>query len=220
MPLNKLPLVAPSLLAADLSAIAQELRSVEKAGARWIHLDVMDGTFVPSITFGTHVVAACKKVAPKLLRDVHLMIQQPERHIEAFAEAGAQVLTVHVEAGPHLYRTLQTIKAAKMMAGVAINPATPVESIREVLEIADLVLVMSVNPGWGGQKFISNSLTKIEQLASARETYNYEFLLEVDGGIDEKTAPYCLERGVDILVAGTAVFGQKVRKSAIKKLCS
>ncbi len=212
------PLVAPSLLAADFANLGAEIQNIVKAGSRWLHIDVMDGSFVPPITFGSNVVAAAKKSAPNLFRDVHLMINNPEKHIEAFIDAGAQCITVHVEACPHLHRVLQSIKGHGAKAGVALNPGTPVESVREVLELADLVLVMSVNPGWGGQKFIGNVLSKIEQLAAARETYGYEFLLEVDGGIDSKTAPYCLERGVDVLVAGTSVFGQKDRKKAISRL--
>ncbi len=199
--------LAPSILSADFARLADAVAEAESAGADWIHVDVMDGHFVPNITIGVPVVRSLRQVT-RLPLDVHLMIAQPDRFLEAFAEAGADVLTVHQEACIHLHRTVDRIRQLGKTAGVAINPATPVAALDEILPYIDLALVMSVNPGFGGQSFIASSRTKVEQVASrlaARGLIGVE--IEVDGGIDPETAPGVAGAGATVLVAGAAVFG-------------
>lgn len=212
--------IAPSILSADFAKLGQEVVEVERGGADWLHVDVMDGHFVPNITFGALVMGA---IAPltKLPLDVHLMIENPERYISDFAKAGAHLITVHQEACVHLHRVLHMIKEHGVKAGVAINPATPVSSIREVLEDVDLVLVMTVNPGFGGQAFIPSTLRKIKELKELREELGLKNLrIEVDGGISAATAPLVAEAGADVLVAGNAVFGRSDRSAAIQEIRS
>jgi ribulose-phosphate 3-epimerase len=199
-------LIAPSILAADWSQLGHEVRSLEKAGADWIHVDVMDGHFVPPITVGAQVVQALRPVTA-LPIDVHLMVTPVDSHIEAFVKAGANTLTVHPEAGPHLHRTLQTIRSFGVKAGVALNPATSLETILSILPTVDLILIMSVNPGYGGQTFIPYTLEKVRILRKIIDERNLPILLEIDGGINAETAPLAIEAGIDILVTGTAVFG-------------
>ena len=195
--------IAPSILASDFSRLGQEVKDVIAEGADWVHLDVMDGHFVPNITFGPDVVKAIRPVT-KLPLDVHLMIAPADPYLEAFAEAGADYITVHVEAGPHLDRSLQTIRALGKKAGVTMNPATPVESIKHVLDRIDLILIMSVNPGFGGQSFIPEALEKVK---TARQMIGRrDIRLEVDGGVTPDNAQALAEAGADVLVAGSAVF--------------
>lgn len=198
-------IIAPSILSADFSNLAQQIRLAEMGGADWIHCDVMDGHFVPNITIGPVIVKAAKK-ATKLPIDVHLMIEKPDRYLEAFAEAGANYISVHVEEVVHLNRSINRIKELGCKAGVVINPATPVNTINDVAEYIDLLLVMTVNPGFGGQKFISNSLRRIEEAANLKSKFNAKFLIEVDGGINSETIISVKKAGAEVFVAGSAIF--------------
>ena len=197
--------IAPSILSADFATLGEEVRAVDRAGADYIHVDVMDGHFVPNIPIGPGVVKALRPHSDKPF-DVHLMIAPVDPYVDAFAEAGADILTVHPEAGPHLHRTLQRIKAAGKRAGVSLNPATPVSAVDHVLDIVDLVLVMTVNPGFGGQSFIASQLDKIAALRRMIDGAGRPIDLEVDGGITARTAPDAIAAGADVLVAGTATF--------------
>jgi ribulose-phosphate 3-epimerase len=211
------PLIAPSLLAADFARLGEEVEAVAAAGADWLHLDIMDGHFVPNISFGPVVVKALRKRAA-IPFDVHLMIAPADPYLAAFAEAGADWISLHPEAGPHLHRSLQTIRALGKKPGVVLNPATPVEAIAHVLDLVDLILVMSVNPGFGGQSFIESQLGKIAALRRMIDASGRQIRLQVDGGVTAATAPRCVEAGADVLVAGTAVFGQKDYAAAIAAL--
>lgn len=208
-------LLAPSILSANFARLAGEVAEVEKAGADWIHVDVMDGHFVPNLTIGPVVVESLKPIT-KLPLDCHLMVARPEDWIQPFVDAGASVITVHAEAAKHLDRLINQIKEKKCKAGVSINPATPLNRIEEVLDIVDLVLIMSVNPGFGGQKFIESSVSKIERLVEARGDLN--FLIEVDGGVSVSNIGKLAKAGADVFVAGSAIFSNPNRKKAIEDL--
>ena len=199
------PLISPSILSADFAKLGDEVRAIDEAGADWIHVDVMDGHFVPNITIGPGVVKALRPHSAKPF-DVHLMISPIDNFLDAFAEAGADIITVHPEAGPHLHRTIQRIKGLGKKAGVSLNPATPAKMLDYVLEEIDLVLVMSVNPGFGGQKFIASQLRKIEAIAKRIAKESLDAQVEVDGGIDPETARLAVDAGATVLVAGTAAF--------------
>lgn len=198
-------LIAPSILSADFGRLAEDVRAVSEAGADWIHIDVMDGRFVPNITIGPLIVSAVRR-ATKLPIDVHLMIVEPERYVEEFRQAGADLISVHVEASPHLHRTVQQIKAQGAKAGVVLNPHTPEEAIRHVIEDVDLVLVMSVNPGFGGQSFLPGVLPKLRALRAMIDRSGRDVALEVDGGVSPATAGAVVGAGASVLVAGSAVF--------------
>ncbi|MRX73357.1 ribulose-phosphate 3-epimerase [Bacillus lacus] len=209
--------IAPSILAANFARLEEEIQSVEAGGADYIHIDVMDGHFVPNITIGPLVVDAVRPIT-KLPLDVHLMIEKPEAYIDAFVEAGADIISVHVEASPHLHRTIEQIKQKGIKAGVVLNPHTPVETIEGILEEVDLILIMSVNPGFGGQTFIQSSLKKMRTLSQWKKERNLSYEIEVDGGVNEETAKLCKEAGADVLVAGSAIYQQNDRAAAIRAI--
>ncbi|MGT2896397.1 ribulose-phosphate 3-epimerase [Streptococcus entericus] len=199
--------IAPSILAADYANFASELQRIEKSGADYVHIDLMDGQFVPNISFGTDVVASMRKHS-KLVFDVHLMVVNPERYVEACAQAGTDIMTIHTESTTHIHGALQKIKAAGMKAGVVINPGTPVEALFPVLELVDQVLIMTVNPGFGGQAFIPETMSKVVRIAKERARLGLSFDIEVDGGIDDQTIALAKEAGANVFVAGSYLFKQ------------
>jgi ribulose-phosphate 3-epimerase len=209
--------IAPSILSADFARLGEEIDDVAKAGADCIHVDVMDGQFVPNITIGPLIVEALRNITPLTL-DVHLMIADPDRYIDAFCKAGSDILTVHYEACTHLHRTVHSIKERGVKAGVAINPATPLQAIEPILADIDLLLIMTVNPGFGGQSFIPSTLEKIRAASTWRQNHNPQLHIEVDGGINDQTASKVIAAGADVLVAGHAVFRQSDRAKAISLL--
>ncbi|MDN3426117.1 ribulose-phosphate 3-epimerase [Microbacterium sp. APC 3898] len=209
--------IAPSILAADFAKLGEEVLEVEKAGADWIHVDVMDGHFVPNISFGPIVLNAIRPLT-KLPMDVHLMIENPDLYIEEFAKAGADFITVHVEACPHLHRTIQLIRSFGVKPGVVLNPHTPIETIQHVLEDIDLVLFMTVNPGFGGQKFIHSVVPKVKQLSDIIKEKGLSIEIEIDGGINEETIKPCAEAGATVFVAGSAIYSKKDRTQALQAI--
>ncbi|MFP3322139.1 ribulose-phosphate 3-epimerase [Planococcus sp. SIMBA_160] len=209
--------IAPSILAADFAKLGQEVQEVEKAGADWIHIDVMDGHFVPNITMGPIVVDALRPLT-ELPLDVHLMIENADRYIEDFAKAGADYITVHVEACPHLHRTIQLIRSFGVKPGVVLNPHTPIETIQHVLEDIDLVLFMTVNPGFGGQKFIHSVVPKVEALSQLINDKGLSVEIQIDGGINEETIVPCAKAGANVFVAGSAIFGKQDRAQALQAI--
>ncbi|MFP3124115.1 ribulose-phosphate 3-epimerase [Ectobacillus funiculus] len=207
--------IAPSILSADFARLGEEIKDVEKGGADYIHVDVMDGHFVPNITIGPLIVEAIRPIT-SLTLDVHLMIEQPDRYIPEFAKAGADIITVHVEACPHLHRTIQLIRSFGIKAGVVLNPHTPVSTIQHVLEDIDMVLLMTVNPGFGGQSFIHSVLPKIQEVSRMVRERGLQVDIEVDGGVNVETARLCVEAGANVLVAGSAIYNEKDRAQAIR----
>lgn len=209
--------ISPSILSADFSKLGEEIRKVDEAGAEMIHIDVMDGHFVPNLTFGAPVVTSLRKVSKKVF-DVHLMVQNPQDYIVSFANAGADIFTFHVETAPHLHRIIQNIKENGMKAGIALNPGTPLSTITEILSEVDMVLLMTVNPGFGGQKFIPSVLKKIKALKKMIVEENLHVDIQVDGGINKETASQVINAGANILVAGSAIYGSDDIKKSIEEL--
>lgn len=201
-----LPVLAPSILAADFTKLGEQINECTHAGIKWIHCDIMDGHFVPNISYGPVIVQSVRRTAPEAFIDVHLMIENPDFFIEDFADAGADLITVHYEACPHLHRTIQNIRLHGCMTGVAINPATPVELLRPILPDVDLALIMSVNPGFGGQSFIKSSIAKLQQLAELRSLLGTHFLIQIDGGVGPENIQHLAQEKTDVFVAGSSVF--------------
>lgn len=215
--MNKMIKIAPSILSADFSNLIKQIKELEKGGADWIHLDIMDGHFVPNLTFGPAVVKAISKVT-NIPLDAHLMIEKPDKYLEDFRNAGVNRLSVHIEACNHLHRTVQHIKKLGMKAGVSLNPATPASSLREILMYVDQVLVMSVNPGFGGQKFIGTSIHKIQEIVLMIKSTQRKIELEVDGGVDETNVSKLIKSGATVLVAGYSIFSKKNISQAVRDL--
>ncbi|MBG9979800.1 ribulose-phosphate 3-epimerase [Facklamia sp. DSM 111018] len=210
--------IAPSMLSADFNRLAEDIRIVEEGGADYLHLDLMDGQFVPNISYGPMIYAGLRSQS-QLVFDCHMMVTEPERYFEMVVKAGADIITIHVESTLHIHSAIQKIKELGCKAGLAVNPGTSVDTMIPLLDMIDLALVMSVNPGFGGQKFIHSSLDKIKQLADWRQTNSsYHYEIEVDGGVNEETGQLCLEAGADVLVAGSYIFKQADRKAAIASL--
>ncbi len=219
--MNRSVRIAPSLLSADFGRLADDLAMLEAGGADWLHVDVMDGVFVPNLTFGAKVIETCKKLT-RLPLDVHLMVVEPEKYFDSFVRAGADVLTIHVETAPHLHRQLMQIKQLGAMAGATLNPSTSLETVREVARDLDLLLIMSVNPGFGGQKFIPGSVEKVARARALLDDARSKALLEVDGGISRETINACARAGADTFVAGNAIFSAKDPRgeiAALRALC-
>jgi ribulose-phosphate 3-epimerase len=212
-----MPIIAPSLLAANFLALEKECEMINESEAQWLHLDVMDGRFVPNISFGFPVIELVTK-ANKKVNDVHLMIVEPEKYVEAFKEAGADIISVHIEACPHLHRNIEQIKSLGMQAGVAVNPHTPIALLTDIIADVDLVNLMSVNPGFGGQKFIPYTLNKIRELRNLIDDRGLDVKIEIDGGVTVENAASILEAGADVLVVGSTVFRSKDPKETIRKL--
>lgn len=214
----ELPVLAPSILAADFTKLGDDIKATLKGGVNWIHCDIMDGHFVPNISYGPSIVKAAKKAAPEAFMDVHLMIENPDQYVENFVEAGADLISVHYETCPHLHRSIQNIKKYGLMAGVVVNPATSLHNIEPILEDVDLVLIMSVNPGFGGQSFIESSYEKLQELSQLREDKELGFLIQVDGGVSLKNIKKVAEAGADVLVAGSSVFSAEDITARVEEL--